>query len=170
MNHFIFLSLSTPKKNVFNDMHIWEISFSFTHTIIKHGRKKRYVIFFYSCLVSFTYYPLTFFLFWRLQIKYGRKEKICSFFSLLVLLCLILTLYSNILFVVAASNQTGEEGLIITTDVTKAVTAVAKVMVAMFKVVDAAPEVLIMAARLRWGCNSRGCVRCRRLRLRRRPR
>ena len=47
----------------------------------------------------------------------------------------ILILYSNLFFVVVASNQTGEEGLASISNATKAVTAVDKVIAAMFKVV-----------------------------------
>ena len=52
------------------------------------------------------------------------------FLFLLFLLCFFLVLYSNFLFVLAALNQTGEEGLAIMVAATEVLAAVAKIMAA----------------------------------------
>ena len=114
---FIFLELritlyftnrkSTPKKFVLNDIAYPGNLFSlYTHNNQTWEEEKvRSFFFFNSSFFSFSYHLLTFFLLWRLQIKRGRKERYVLFSFLLVLLCLIPILYFNLLFAVAASNQ-----------------------------------------------------------------
>ena len=95
------------KRNHFTDIaHLGTLFSFYTYNNQTWEEEKvRSFFFFNSSFFSFSYHLLTFFLLWRLQIKRGRKERYVLFSFLLVLLCLIPILYFNLLFAVAASNQ-----------------------------------------------------------------